>query len=174
MSKSCLIDGCARKPFARGWCGAHWRRWRLYGDPLKGGTFNGEPMRFYVETVLNHDEDRCLTWPYATDEDGNAKMYVNGKLQYVARLVCLEVRGEPPTPKHEAAHSCGKAYQSCVAKRHLRWATKKENEADKLIHGTLTRGGKNAVPIDPTARRLRNRRKTPASREPMITAQETT
>lgn len=31
---TCSIDGCDTKARARGWCAAHWRRWRLYGDPL--------------------------------------------------------------------------------------------------------------------------------------------
>ena len=30
----CAIDGCERKRNAHGWCSTHYRRWRLYGDPL--------------------------------------------------------------------------------------------------------------------------------------------
>jgi hypothetical protein len=30
----CSIDGCTTKLLSRGWCGAHYNRWRLYGDPL--------------------------------------------------------------------------------------------------------------------------------------------
>lgn len=31
---TCSVDGCSKPDRARGWCPAHWRRWRLYGDPL--------------------------------------------------------------------------------------------------------------------------------------------
>lgn len=31
--RTCLIDACHAVPVARGWCGAHYRRWRLHGDP---------------------------------------------------------------------------------------------------------------------------------------------
>lgn len=30
----CSIDGCEKKVQGRGWCAAHYRRWRIYGDPL--------------------------------------------------------------------------------------------------------------------------------------------
>lgn len=36
----CSITSCDNKVFQRGWCGAHYQRWRAYGDPLAGG-----PMR---------------------------------------------------------------------------------------------------------------------------------
>jgi hypothetical protein len=37
----------------------------------------------------------------------------------------------------EAAHLCGN--RSCFNGAHLRWATRAENEADKLLHGTAGR-----------------------------------
>lgn len=33
MRGLCSIEGCGRPHQARSWCGYHWRRWRLYGDP---------------------------------------------------------------------------------------------------------------------------------------------
>jgi hypothetical protein len=30
----CSIDGCSRVAMSRSWCGAHYRRWHRYGDPL--------------------------------------------------------------------------------------------------------------------------------------------
>jgi hypothetical protein len=48
--------------------------------------------------------------------------------------------GPPPSPDHEAAHSCGRGHEGCVNPKHLRWATHKENQADKEGHGTILRG----------------------------------
>ena len=31
----CAIDDCEKPVLARGWCNAHYRRWRSHGDPLK-------------------------------------------------------------------------------------------------------------------------------------------
>lgn len=32
------IDGCDRPVVARGWCHAHWQRWRRHGEPLGTAT----------------------------------------------------------------------------------------------------------------------------------------
>lgn len=37
-TKACTIEGCERKHLSRGWCSAHYWRWRHYGDPLHGGS----------------------------------------------------------------------------------------------------------------------------------------
>lgn len=38
MSKRiCSIDDCEKIAVGRGWCPAHWYRWRMHGDPLGGG-----------------------------------------------------------------------------------------------------------------------------------------
>lgn len=31
--RTCKIEGCGKKHFARGWCSMHWNRWRKHGDP---------------------------------------------------------------------------------------------------------------------------------------------
>lgn len=31
--RTCKIDGCGRKHYARGYCNKHWQRWRTHGDP---------------------------------------------------------------------------------------------------------------------------------------------
>lgn len=33
---ACKVPDCRRKPLARGWCEAHYRRWRRHGHPLGG------------------------------------------------------------------------------------------------------------------------------------------
>lgn len=43
-----------------------------------------------------------------------------------------------PTPKHEIAHGDGN--RANCREDNLRWATRAENHADKLLHGTSNRG----------------------------------
>lgn len=50
--------------------------------------------------------------------------------------MCILAHGEPPSPEHVAAHSCGQGHEGCVNPGHLRWATVAENIADTLKHGT--------------------------------------
>ncbi|WP_292637037.1 hypothetical protein [Mesorhizobium sp.] len=59
-------------------------------------------------------------------------MMKDGKCRRVSRLVCEEVHGPPPSPDHEAAHSCDNGDLGCATKRHLSWKTPKENTADKF------------------------------------------
>jgi hypothetical protein len=136
---SCSIEGCGKPHAARGWCNAHWERWRHHGDPLGGGTVRGETVRYFREVVLAYEGNDCLFWPYHTNK-GYGSIRHNGRPHAVHRLVCEHVNGPPPTPLHHAAHSCGKGKQGCVTKGHLSWKTRAENEADKLLHGTSNRG----------------------------------
>lgn len=55
----------------------------------------------------------------------------------VHRFVALAFLGPPPTPKHEVAHNDGDLLNN--RPDNLRWATRKENEADKVKHGTNRR-----------------------------------
>ena len=34
MTVSCAVEGCEGPVRSRGWCGAHYTRWRKHGDPL--------------------------------------------------------------------------------------------------------------------------------------------
>jgi hypothetical protein len=100
-------------------------------------------MRFVREIALHYTGDGCLTWPFAKDRDGYGQIRVNGRTVVVSRYVCELVNGPAPTPKHEAAHSCGNGDKGCIAPDHLDWKTPSENNADKLIHGTINRGERN-------------------------------
>lgn len=121
-------------------CNRHYRRFQRHGDPLGGGTPNGEPYRYYSETVVNHLEDACLLWPYGRTTAGYALMTTDGKDRYVHRFSCEVENGPPPTPRHEAAHSCGNGHLGCVARKHVSWKTPAANQLDKRLHGTDNRG----------------------------------
>jgi transcriptional regulator with XRE-family HTH domain len=63
----------------------------------------------------------------------------NGVSYWAHRFMCSLVHGEPPTPKHTAAHSCGNGHGGCVNPHHLSWKTQAENLEDCRQHGTLVR-----------------------------------
>ena len=143
-SRICSIDGCDKTHSALSLCKSHYSRWKKHGDPLGGRTFRGEPERFYRETVLTYGGDTCLIWPFSRSV-GYGKINRDGKPAWVHRLVCQEIHGPPPTPKHQAAHSCGKGHEGCVTPAHISWKSQKENESDKLIHGTHNRGERHGL-----------------------------
>lgn len=139
----CSIDGCDMPVVARSWCRAHYKRWRRYGTPLGGGTALGEARQFLREAVLPYKDDDCLIWPFARRSNGYATMWDGATMGNVCRIVCEHVHGPAPTPKHEAAHSCGKGHEGCCNPRHLSWKTPSENQMDRVGHGTSNRGARN-------------------------------
>lgn len=81
----------------------------------------------------------CLLWPFKRVYPNGYGAYNTRQLATTAhRFVCRLAHGEPPQPKLQAAHSCGN--RLCCNPRHLRWATCRENLADRKAHGTLRAG----------------------------------
>lgn len=138
----CSIPYCSKPHVSRGWCSSHYLRWKRHGDPLSGRTSQGEPLAF-LEDALAADTDECISWPFGKGLDGRARIVLNGRKCIVSRVVCERAHGTPPTPKHEAAHSCGMGHEGCINPRHLRWATASENQKDRAEHGTHTMGERN-------------------------------
>lgn len=103
----------------------------------------GAPVAFLRRIVAAPRVDECIIWPFATNEPKPGLLYgqviFEGRVTSANNAVCCIAYGPAPSPEHEAAHSCGKSL--CVNPGHVRWATPKENEADKVDHGTswLTR-----------------------------------
>lgn len=73
----------------------------------------------------------------------NVSLLVDGahKCFSVHRLVCEAFHGAPPTRRHQAAHSNGDPSDNRAS--NLRWATPKENIADRVAHGTDFSGARN-------------------------------
>lgn len=139
---ACSVDGCDRVSVGRGWCRVHYNRWHRHGSPTGGGTPK-RALEAWIRENADHSGEACLKWPFHRKSSGVASCKFRGAQMNAARAMCIEAHGEPPSPQHDAAHSCGRAHESCVNPNHLRWATKKENQADREKHGTVLRGDKN-------------------------------
>lgn len=139
--RTCSI--CDKPHRSKGYCQPHYYRLGKHGDPLGGRTPPGELLRFIHEVAMNHTGDDCLAWPFNRYLNGYGRINVGGKTTPAHRYVCELANGAPPTPEHEAAHSCGKGHEGCVSPVHMSWKTKTENAADRLIHDTHTRGERN-------------------------------
>lgn len=158
----CIIPGCSNTLIvARGYCDAHYRRWKRNGDPIAGRTPNGDAHQFFRDVVLSYEGNECLIWPFNRNPKGYGQIARlgegSGKKDLVHRKVCEAVNGPPPSPEHEAAHSCGNGRGGCCAKRHLSWKTPGGNTADKFLHGTVARGSAiaSAVLTEETVIRIR-------------------
>lgn len=77
---TCAIDGCAKAAASRGWCHAHYRKWRLHGTPHHGRSY----VRAQGEGTVNHSGYIAVT------VDGRRRM------QHV--IVAEKALGKPLPP----------------------------------------------------------------------------
>jgi hypothetical protein len=140
-SRLCTFPGCGNRHKANGYCTAHNHRFKRYGDPsISKRNTPGTASAYLRDVVTPYQGNECIIWPFYRMPDGRAELTIGGKTRMVARYVCEQVNGRPPTPDHQAAHSCGKGNDGCVTPKHLSWKTRSENEMDKFEHGTRVRG----------------------------------
>lgn len=139
--KICAVDGCEKPYHAHGYCARHAAKHRAYGDPLAGrdGPSPGEPLRWIAEHTAYSGDD-CIRWPYEVTKYGYGTVKHNGKKRVASRVMCEAAHGPPPSPEHQAAHSCGNGHLACMTPRHLSWKTPVENMGDAIAHGTWNHG----------------------------------
>ena len=94
----------------------------------------------WIKENLTPETEGCIFWPFGRFADGYGAVELGGKKQRVHRYICAAVHGAPPPGKIDAAHSCGNGHLGCVNSRHLRWATRRENIADAVSHGSWPMG----------------------------------
>lgn len=67
MSDPCAIDGCDKTAKVRGWCPAHYQRWRKHGDPLGNAPSRTRSMASngYIRVKSpGHPEADRYGWAY--------------------------------------------------------------------------------------------------------------
>lgn len=139
FGRRCKIDNCQNQSHAWDMCQKHYIRAKTHGSPNATHERYMRKRR-WLEANANHIGDDCLKWPFSVSAHGRGTVTVDGKTMPAPRYMCILASGQPPSPKHHAAHTCGKGHEGCVNPKHLVWKTPKENEADKVDHGTLRRG----------------------------------
>jgi hypothetical protein len=124
--KACKIEGCPRTHFAKGYCGTHYRRVRVYGDP---NTFQriyppgNERERFFARVVKG---DSCWIWTGNLHRNGygNAWNAREGRGQLAHRYAYEALVGPIPEGM-QLDHTCHD--RACVNPGHLRPVTNKQN-----------------------------------------------
>lgn len=135
--KTCSVSGCANEQAARGLCHNHYYRFRTYGSALAVPR-EKHLVQAFLDKALLTETDACVEWPWPRKGDRYGKMLYNGRSERVHVVVCTIKHGRKPSPKHVAAHKCGK--HNCINYRHLRWATQAQNVEDAVRHGSFPRG----------------------------------
>ena len=99
---------------------------------------NGAPME-WLRNHVDHAGRECLFWPFSTIR-GYGSVFFEGRTQTASRVMCVLRNGPAPDQGMDAAHTCGNGHIGCTNPNHLRWATRSENAADMIRHGTHRRG----------------------------------
>lgn len=121
--RTCSIDDCDRPYYGRGWCNAHYARWRRHGDPQRGGTVRdlGHESMWDVSTERRGD---CLIWTGDVQASGYGRIYVDGVRVPVHRYAWERANG--PIPDGMVIdHTCHTP--ACVEASHLRPVTHARN-----------------------------------------------
>lgn len=134
---TCSIEGCTKPVLARGWCGAHWARWKRNGTP--GTTLvrsDDIDVRFW-EKVLK--TEGCWVWQGSKSE-GYGKFSLNNRPVWAHR-VAYEREVGPIPDGLTIDHICRN--RACVRPDHLRAVTQKqnnENHSGKALPNNRTSG----------------------------------
>lgn len=147
--RTCHVPGCEGAVMYRGYCEAHYRRLRLYGDPLGGGGFRASrrQMLSALDSAVAYVGDECFIWPHARNSAGYGHMVIDGSHKLVHRIVCEAHNGPPPQDMPMAAHSCGNGHMGCCNPRHLSWKSARGNSADTIKHGRSCRGTRHYLSV---------------------------
>ena len=134
----CSVPDCNKKRHAKGFCNPHYQRFQRHGDPLKGRTPYGEPLKFLEDAIKQASPDACIIWPYALDKDGYGVLRKDGKnigAHRLALILFTDISHDHLEAAHGPCHN-----PLCINPLHLRWATRKENNADRKRDGTHLAG----------------------------------
>lgn len=129
--KHCSIGGCEKPTRTRSWCGMHYRRWRVHGDPLNPGKhalYETPEESFLARTEPIVGDPGCIIWTGALTRDGYGHIRVNGRKVMAHRWAWEREHGPIPDGMF-IDHTCWQ--RSCVNPEHLRLATISQNNANR-------------------------------------------
>src|SRR5699024_9955664 len=118
--RTCAIDDCPNPPpYKRGWCGTHYSRWQIHGDPLGGRTRYKTPEEAFQGNT--EQQGSGLKWTGSKTTARYGRIWVNGRETTANRYAWERANGPVPSSLLvDHKYHCDPA---CVTVDHLRLAT---------------------------------------------------
>jgi hypothetical protein len=130
--KTCEIEGCDGKHYAKGLCSKHYQRLWKGGDPQ---TLSRKELsleeRFRINLGPPDPVTGCIEWTGLRDK-GYGQIYREGKMVRTHRLA-WELKHGPIPKGMKVCHSCDNP--PCCNDEHLRLDTHAGNVADMMTKG---------------------------------------
>jgi hypothetical protein len=117
MTPVCAVQGCPDPARTRGWCHAHYTRWRRTGRP----TPPTREERFWAKVEIT---DTCWLWIAGTTHDGYGHFWI-GETHVGAHRYAYELLVGPIPAGLDLDHIC--CVTRCVRPDHLRPMTREAN-----------------------------------------------
>lgn len=128
---TCTIEGCEKKLHSRGYCTAHYAKWRKYGDPneVRQAQIHGGTLVDRFNAYVGERGGGCWEWSGYRDPNGYGRLNVGG-IPVPAHRISWEVHFGPITSADHICHRCDNP--SCVRPEHLFKGDYAMNTADKM------------------------------------------
>lgn len=139
--KCCGIEKCGKPHLARGMCGMHYRRWRLYGDCTVRHSIYDPDVRVRLD-YYSEQRGTCREWVGARFESGYGLIRLAGRTRRAHR-VSYEAAYGPIPDGLVVRHTCDNP--PCINPEHLLLGTAKDNMADAVSRDRVARGERNAA-----------------------------
>lgn len=123
--RTCSVDGCNKPEKSRGWCSAHYERWRRHGTTE---DCRQDIVTRFLSKVDKTGPGGCWLWMAAQNRYGYGRFNFEGSTKLAHRVSHVLFIGPIPDGfqvDHVAARGCRSTL--CVNPAHLEAVTPKEN-----------------------------------------------